>query len=124
MPPSEQPLPDWNALAKETLDMWQEHLAAYAADPKAKADLAGMVAPASKMFAEWTNMMQHGLYGTKPDTSADNNDAKEAAYGDAASDVGVAELATRVAELERQLDELESQLAGKPAPAGETAKAV
>lgn len=69
---------DWNELAREVLDLWQDHLSAVAADPSARADMARMMAPASKAFADWTEMVQRGLNcndGGK-NTNAENSDGQ------------------------------------------------
>jgi len=55
--------PDWSQLAKEALDLWQNHLTSLASDPKAKEEMARLVAPMSQMVSDWTGMMQQGLQG-------------------------------------------------------------
>lgn len=115
--------PDWSKLAQEALDLWQEHLAAYAADPAAKEALTQLATPpldmARQMFAEWSGMMQHGKHESAHDTPPSGDDGSQTAErGRAPSDDGraldMAELASRVAELERQLAGLQSQLAASP----------
>lgn len=53
--------PDWARLAGHALDLWQAHLSSLAADPKAKEDMARLIAPMSQAFADWTVMMQQGM---------------------------------------------------------------
>ena len=55
------PCQDWSQLAKEALDVWQNHLTALASDEKAKEEMAQFVAPMTQMYAQWTNMMQTGF---------------------------------------------------------------
>jgi hypothetical protein len=126
--------PDWASLAKEALDLWQDHLTSLANDPQAKAEMARMIQPMGQMFSHWTAMMQQqGHYGTTAtqQREAANNGSPNAATGKtadgtgdradgrapqadaparsdaapAAGDGNLDELARRLAELERQLDE-------------------
>lgn len=62
---------DWNNLAKDALDLWQNHLTSLASDPKAKEELAQLVGPMGKMFSDWTEMVQQSMGGAKPDTKPD-----------------------------------------------------
>ncbi len=118
------------ALATEVLDLWQEHLASYAVDPKAKAELARLMVPAGQMFAEWAKVMQHSPYGTgatfkyqgtgfhsqsEPKEAPSYNQAAGSKTARTASNDGVislTQLAGRMAEFEKRLTELEAQLAG------------
>jgi hypothetical protein len=137
-------IPDLNTLAIEACDMWQEHLAALASDPAARADLTRMLEPQRRMFAEWVGMMQKGgnpeFPPPKPDTAnsaaakpepetdpAAANAAPHAApappspaapRGVAGGDdpLRTAQLALRVAELEKRLARLEDALAKSGAP--------
>ena len=124
---------DLKALANEALDLWQEHLAAYANDPKAKAELMRLMAPAQRLFAEWAVLMQHGSYGdiTKHAKTGRASGAATGAYGGGdhdsagahktraatvgfASDGGsvvMAELAQHAEKLEKRVAELEKRLA-------------
>lgn len=61
--PNANPKQDWSVLAKEALDLWQNHLTSLATDPSAKDEMARFVAPMSQMFTQWTSMMQQGLQG-------------------------------------------------------------
>jgi hypothetical protein len=61
--PNQNAKPDWNQLAKEALDLWQNHLTSLAADPKAKEEMVKLVAPMSHMFSSWTDLMQQSLQG-------------------------------------------------------------
>ncbi|MDX2028767.1 MAG: hypothetical protein SFW62_09065 [Alphaproteobacteria bacterium] len=120
---TDKPPADLTALAAEALDLWQEHLASYAADPKAKKEMMRLLEPSRRLFADWATMMQHGPYGTSASASAKS--AVAAARPEAArpaSDDGalrLAQLAHRVAELEKRLAELESGGAGKAAKTGQ-----
>lgn len=120
--------PDWNSLAKEALDLWQEHLSSYANDPAAKAELTKLVAPMNRMFAEWSSMVQNVAHAATPSATPSSADAPrgaepsgsaqpsggaaasaDAAPADGSDDMG--DLGDRVADLERQLAELEAKLA-------------
>jgi len=67
-----KPAQDWNKIASEALDLWQNHLTALANDPKAQEEMARFVAPMGQMFAQWTTMMQSGV-------ARDDDSAQEAA---------------------------------------------
>ena len=114
---------DLTALAAEVLDLWQEHLAAYATDPAAKAELMRLLEPQRQLFADWAAMMQHGLYGASlGKKSAASAAPMGAATAAAASDDGalrVAQLAHRLAELEKRIAKLES---GGGKTAGKTSR--
>jgi hypothetical protein len=70
------PLPDWNRLAQDALDLWQGHLTSLATDPSAKADLARLMQPMGQMVADWTAMMQKmGAHGQNAFTNAAANAA-------------------------------------------------
>ena len=122
------PSQNLQTLAAEACDLWQEHLAAYATDPKAKAELMRLLEPSRRLFAEWAGLMQHGLYGGstfgKGSTGSKSGTAASAFgshHGEAGSSAGaatarssfgdgaldVARLAARVAELENRLARLE-----------------
>ena len=111
--------PNLTALASEALNLWQEHLAKLAADPKAKADLAQMMEPSRKMFAEWMEKAQNAAHGTASSASpeaATGGTAASAPDGAAtvrpASDDGAlrfAQLALHVAELEKRVARLEAR---------------
>ncbi|HUY68436.1 MAG TPA: hypothetical protein VMV79_03955 [Alphaproteobacteria bacterium] len=132
---------DFDALAAEALDLWQEHLASYATDPKAKNELMRMMEPARQWFADWAAMMQHGAYGANlfgkgapaggagggtagahrgarqqggDRTGGAAGAARAASAGTAPGHgtFGVAQLARHVAELEKRVAELEKRLAG------------
>jgi hypothetical protein len=112
---------DINALAAEALDLWQEQLAVYAADPKAKAELIRVMEPARHWFAEWATMMQHGghgadffAHGGTPAGAGSRTGASRAAPLRPASDDGaldLAQLSHHVAVLEKHVAELEKRLA-------------
>jgi hypothetical protein len=134
---------DINALASEVMDLWQEHLAAYANDPVAKAELIRLMEPQRRLFADWAAMMQNGEHGSnpfaasqgsavRPGASAKTSGADAAPKSAAAksapgaasaaaspddSALRVAQLTHRVAELEKRLAKLES---GKPDGAKKT----
>ncbi len=93
---NESPLdrPEWRALAREALDVWQEHLAFYASDPKAKDDLTHLIEPLAKMFAE------NGLGSAWTGKGATSSDAKPG--------VTVADLARRLAQVEKTVATLVS----------------
>ncbi|MDP9126688.1 MAG: hypothetical protein M3N08_00310 [Pseudomonadota bacterium] len=110
--------PDLAALAAEALDLWQEHLALSASDPKAKAELMSLLEPSRRLFADWTTMMQKGAYGTHPASAQSDAPLRPsgAAPAGPSSDDGalrIAQLAHRVAELEKRLAKLESRGTGK-----------
>lgn len=123
-----KPYPEMNQLAAEALDLWQEHLATLAADPKAKSDLAHIMEPSRRMFAEWMEKAQNGQHGfasfTPPTGHAGNGPATNgSAPVAAAPDDGalrIAQLALHVAELERRVAKLESR---KPRAAAKAASA-
>ena len=107
----EKPSSDLNALAIETLDLWQEHLAALAADPKAKQDLAQLMEPSRRLFAEWIEKAQTTPYGTASFAQAKPATTDGPASAGLASDDGslrLAQLALHVAELEKRVARLES----------------
>ncbi len=53
--------PDWARVAGHALDLWQAHLSSLASDPKAKEDMAKLIAPMGQAFADWAAMMQQGM---------------------------------------------------------------
>lgn len=121
---SEKPSADMTELAAELLDLWQEHLTAYATDPRAKAELMHFMEPQRRLFAEWAAMMQHGFngpgfsYPQGNDASGHKAPAAEPATVAAASDdssLRLAQLAHRVGELEKRLAQFESETASGPA---------
>lgn len=60
--PNASPIPpEVTRLAGQALDLWQNHLAALASDPKAKEDMARLIAPMTQACASWMDMMQQGL---------------------------------------------------------------
>lgn len=107
---------DINALAAEVMDLWQEHLAIYAADPTAKAELMRLLEPQRRVFADWAAMMQNaphapGAFANQPadisgTTSKDGAASATPSFNDGA--LRLAQLAHRVAELEKRLEKLES----------------
>lgn len=112
------PSADLNALAAEALDLWQEHLATYANDPQAKAELMKLMEPQRRLFADWAEMMQHSLHGTDASPQGPTETgARTAAVGPApassASDdsaLCMAQFAHRTAQLEKHVAELEQRL--------------
>ena len=62
---------DWNKLAQDALDLWQNHLTSLANDPEAKEELAQLVSPMGKMFSDWTEMVQQSVGGFMQQTAAD-----------------------------------------------------
>lgn len=117
---------DMTALAAELLDLWQEHLTAYAADPRAKAELMHFLEPQRRLFAEWGALMQNGFNGpgfSQGYASGHQAPASQPAATAAASDdsaLRMAQLAHRVGELEKRLAEFES---GAKGGAGKSGKA-
>ena len=82
----EAPRQDWNKLAQEALDLWQNHLTSLANDAAAKDEMARFVAPMSQMFSSWTTMMQLGLASVMPQEPAqETGDDSTAAEAPAAS---------------------------------------
>jgi hypothetical protein len=61
---------DWNKLAKDALDLWQNHLTSLANDPQAKEEMAQLVGPMGKMFSDWTDMVQNSMAGMMPCTTS------------------------------------------------------
>jgi hypothetical protein len=116
---------DINALAAEVMDLWQEHLQIYAADPQAKAELMKMLEPQRQLFADWSTMMQNGLHGASAAQNTGTTDggrpsspapqphgAHGPATAPAPSDDGalrLAQLAHRMAELEKRMAKLEAR---------------
>ena len=116
------PNPDLNTLAIEALDLWQEHLAALASNPTAKADLANIMEPSRRLFAEWMKKAQATGHGAETFTFAQNQPTDGAATLRPAPDDGslrLAQLAFHVAELEKRVAKLEVR---KPRAARKTAK--
>jgi ribosomal protein S15P/S13E len=124
---------DVNALAAEALDLWQEHLATYATDPKAKSELVKLMEPTRRWFAEWATMMQHGAYGANVFTQNAGGQksaatARATAARPSSDDVALslAQLTHHVAVLEKHMAELEKRLArcetGKSAPRAKPTK--
>ena len=74
------PSRDLQALAGEACDLWQEHLATYANDPKAKEELMRLLAPSRQLFAEWASLMQNGFHGANfgKTTAAGEKSGREA----------------------------------------------
>ena len=131
---------DLNALAAEVMDIWQDHLAVYAADPKAKAELMHLLEPQRQLFADWAVMMQNSLHGAGANSTSSNsasgaanpsgaanqgpvNSGKSSAgtsgaasaaapYDDGA--LRLAQLAHRVAELEKTARSMGSKSSGIP----------
>ena len=118
MASGKSPPSDLTALAAEAMNLWQEHLAACATDPKAKAELMKLLEPSRQAFADWTAMMQHGGHASGASTKTTSKGGATAA-GPASDDsaLRLAQLAHRVAELEKRLDRLESRSTGKTAKA-------
>ncbi|MDX9688858.1 MAG: hypothetical protein RBT70_00125 [Alphaproteobacteria bacterium] len=57
------PRQDWNLLAKEAMDLWQNHLASLASDPKAKEEMIKFVTPMTQMYTQWASLMQSTFSG-------------------------------------------------------------
>lgn len=116
--------PDYQALAKRYLDLWQDQVAKLAKDPGA---LSGAAEAWSQMAA---SMMQNAATVAKtahdPHAAASSSSRSQtsaAAHGDGGVDP--AKLLGRIAELERRVAALEAAAAGavrKPAAAKRTAK--
>lgn len=115
---------DIQALASEVLDLWQEHLTAYATDPAAKAELVKLMEPQRRLVADWASMMQNGLYGAGSKSQGTNGNGHyggadapaRAAAASVASDDGalrLAQFAHRLAEFEKRLTKLESKFESK-----------
>ena len=107
--------PDLAALASEACDLWQEHLAAFASDPGAKAELMRLMEPSRRLFAEWAAVMQHGSHGAHGKNGSGFSPAG-ATTARTASDANaddVAQLSRHVAALEKRLALLESGSGGK-----------
>ncbi|MFY9287205.1 MAG: hypothetical protein WAO98_01760 [Alphaproteobacteria bacterium] len=112
------------SLASEVMDLWQEHLAVYASDPSAKAELMRLLEPQRRLFADWASMMQNGFHagsfassdGT-PHADAASATARTASSATASDDsaLRLAQFAHRLAELEKRLDRVEAAL-NAPAP--------
>ena len=124
---------DLKALANEALDLWQEHLAAYSNDPKAKQELMRLMAPAQQLFAEWAVLMQQNLHGDfgKHAKTGHAGGAAAGAYGGGGNDtaqfhktraatsgtasdggsVAMAQLAQHAEKLEKRVADLEKRLA-------------
>jgi transposase-like protein len=107
---------DLNNLASEALDLWQEHLAALAADPKAKADLAQLIEPSRRLFAQWMEKAQTTANGTAPLATTEGTTEPVTTNGPETvrpeSDDGalrIAQLTLHVAELEKRVTQLESR---------------
>jgi hypothetical protein len=124
---------DLNALATEALNLWQEHLATLAADPKAKADLAQLMEPSRRAFAEWMEKVHNAGHGTASFTAAETGTGRSAATDATdratslrpASDDGslrIAQLALHVAELEKRVAKLESRKSSTAAKAAGTSR--
>lgn len=119
---------DINALAAEVMDLWQEHLKIYAADPQAKAELMRMLEPQRQLFADWTTMMQNGVHGAsaeKPNTPTGSGSGPASVTPQPAgaapvaspsddSALRLAQLAYRMAELEKRMAKLESKPNASP----------
>lgn len=95
--------PDTAALARRWLDLWEDELAAFAADPQLAGQLAGLLAA----FARFAAPAAPGDGATAP--------ARPATAGPASGDGagGVDQLARRLGAVERRLAVLER--AGRPA---------
>jgi hypothetical protein len=131
------PSSDLHALAREACDLWQEHLASYANDPKAKAELMRLLTPSRQLFAEWATMMQNDLYGatifgkngspgekggrevgadggSNPGSTGSHAPGSETARpSSGGSDIKLTQLADRVARLEERLARLDACTSGK-----------
>jgi hypothetical protein len=122
------PAHDLEALANEACDLWQEHLASYAADPKTRSELMRLLEPSRRLFAEWAVLMQHGPHaeffgksGTGPSLAKSGPSGgavpPRPAAARAASDGGVvpvARLADIVAGFEKRLARIEHGSAKSP----------
>lgn len=117
---------DLNALALEALDLWQEHLTHLANDPKAKQDLAQLMEPSRRLFAEWMQKVQTPAPETADvqpadqDGNAPPSPAVEPAPVPVTADDGtlrLAQLALHVADLERRVGKLESRRASRASAA-------
>lgn len=53
---------DWTQLAKDALDIWQNHLTSLATDPKAKEEMARFVTPMTEAMAGWSSVVQQGMH--------------------------------------------------------------
>ena len=59
---NETPSTDWSQLAKDALDIWQNHLTSLATDPKAKEEMARFVTPMTEAMTGWSSVMQQGMH--------------------------------------------------------------
>lgn len=76
---NDKPRQDWNKLAVQALDLWQNHLTSLSQDEKAKADMANMMKPMTDMATQWAEMMQSSVGGMNeaPQTSEEPERAEE-----------------------------------------------
>ncbi len=113
---------DYQKLAAETLDLWQQHLTALAADSKAKSDLAVWLEPSRQMLDAWMKNAQNAAHGNAPfpfaapapGNGSDPAGAARTASAGLASDDGsvrLSELALHVAGLEERVTRLEARRA-------------
>lgn len=111
--------PDIEALARRYLDLWQDQMAAYAADPALVETMARSMAMMQAGAAGWLfNQMTAGSSNGRQDDQRGNRTGAGGAAGAASAaaapsepDLDAGQLARRVALLERRVAELESALA-------------
>lgn len=128
--------PDFAALASEACDMWQEHLATCANDPKAREELMRLLEPSRRMFADWTTLVQNATHGhgarqpspdssgsgpaargsngqshaATPPTAATNSEQDSAETGAEASRVAPDDIIVRLAQLAHRMAERMAEL--------------
>ena len=87
--------PSLEAIAKEALDLWQDHLSHYSSSAKAKADLLQLLAPIGEMFTQWAGTMQNGTDAAKSSSKKTKAYAFRAHAAGAASHHGAKPVAKR-----------------------------
>ena len=111
--------PDLDELARQYLDLWQQHLGALAADAVVADTMAKTLELMNGSAAAFAQMAQHGTQ-QPGDTNHGGESSGTATVGAAPgrSDDDLGKLAGRIEELERRIAELESAPGGggkKPA---------